>query len=144
MTAGKIDLNSASEEVLKGLISGTHTDPFYQESIKNVDSFCNALKKSDFIFKTRADLTKAVDLFYPLSSDLDHSIKHRREAIVRGLADSSQTRTWNLMVDLVSELGVEGSEKNAFLRQRVQRHWVHLAMDRLTGKLIDFQIEEVF
>lgn len=144
ITAGKIDLNSASEDILKGLISATHTDPFYQKSITDPSPFIQSLKKNDFIFKSRADIPKAIELYYPLSSSEDQAIKHRREAIARGLVDSSQTRTWNLMIDLVSQVGVPHTQSQEFVKQRTHRQWIHLAIDRITGKVIDFQVEETY
>ena len=143
VTGGKVNINSASKEILSGIIEGVYSDPILAEPQKDIFEFISSMKKSDFVLKSRADLVKAVDRFYPITTNLDHAIKHRREGLVRGLVDSVQTRTWNLMIDLHSELGQE-KEDNPFATQLHRHHWIHLAIDRFSGKVIDIQLEEVF
>jgi hypothetical protein len=74
------------------------------------------------------------------------NIKRFREAPIRALANAGQTRVWNLMIDVVAQTGrYPGSALNLdnFVVEGEQRYWVHLAIDRLTGKVIDKQIEIV-
>jgi Tfp pilus assembly protein PilX len=76
----------------------------------------------------------------------EQRISRFREAGIRALASSGQTRVWNLMIDLVAQTGrypASASSLNNFLVEGEQRYWVHLAIDRFTGQVIDKQIEVV-
>lgn len=72
---------------------------------------------------------------------------HRfREAPIRALAAAGQTRTWNLMIDVIAQSGrypKSATSLNQFRAEGEQRYWVHVAIDRLTGEIIDKQIEVV-
>ena len=73
-------------------------------------------------------------------------VERQRESIVRALAGTGQTRVWNLMIDLVSQIGrypQSANSANSFIVEGEQRYWIHLAIDRYTGKVIDKQIEVV-
>jgi hypothetical protein len=73
-----------------------------------------------------------------------------REAPIRALASVGQTRVWNLMIDVVAQTGryptASLSTSNplaAFNVEGQQHYWVHVAIDRLTGQVLDKQIEVV-
>ena len=74
------------------------------------------------------------------------NIARLRESAIRALADAGQTRTWNLMIDLVAQTGRyrtgETSLSN-FIVDGEQRYWLHVAIDRYTGKVVDEQLERV-
>ncbi|EDY20614.1 hypothetical protein CfE428DRAFT_1811 [Chthoniobacter flavus Ellin428] len=73
-------------------------------------------------------------------------IKRLREAPIRALANVGQTRVWNLMIDVVAQTGRYPKSANAldkFVVEGEQRYWVHLAIDRYTGQVLDKQIEVV-
>ena len=71
------------------------------------------------------------------------------ETAVRGLADVGTARTWNVLIDLVAQTGRYPSNPTAktpldgFYVQGQQHCWVHLAIDRYTGQVIDKQVEVV-
>jgi hypothetical protein len=73
--------------------------------------------------------------------------KTQREAVVRALGEVDQTRTWNLFIDVIAQSGRyppnATSFENGFVVQGEQRYWVHVAIDRFTGQVIDKQIEVV-
>jgi hypothetical protein len=54
---------------------------------------------------------------------------------------------WNLLIDVVARSGDYkpnvSSLQNDFVVEGEQRYWVHVAIDRVTGKVIDKQIEVV-
>ncbi len=80
------------------------------------------------------------------SNDEDACIKRRRECALRALLDAGNTRTWNLMIDLVGQVGHYSSEANSlseFESEGEIRIWAHLAIDRFTGKIVDQSIEYV-
>ena len=73
-----------------------------------------------------------------------------REAPIRALASVGQTRVWNLMIDLVAQTGryptsatSASNSLAAFNVEGQQHYWVHVAIDRLTGQVVDKQIEVV-
>lgn len=70
--------------------------------------------------------------------------KATREAAIRTLSELGTTRVWNLMIDLVVQSGhFPPSVKTGdqFLVRGHRRYWVHLAIDRITGEVIDRQVE---
>lgn len=73
-------------------------------------------------------------------------IQRIREAPIRALTASGQTRVWNLMIDLVAQTGrypQSANDLDNFVVDAEQRYWVHVAIDRYTGQVIDKQIEVV-
>ena len=76
------------------------------------------------------------------------AVKQQREAIVRALASTGQTRTWNLLVDVIAQSGrfpntAATTTLNKFLVEGERRYWMHLAIDRLTGEVIAKRLEPV-
>jgi hypothetical protein len=77
--------------------------------------------------------------------------KTQRESIARALGEVDQMRTWNLLIDVIAQSGryppntpsTTQGFKNGFVVQGEQRYWVHVAIDRFTGQVIDKQIEVV-
>lgn len=73
-------------------------------------------------------------------------IQRFREAPIRALAAAGTTRVWNLMIDAIAQAGRFPSSATGLDQFNVEgerRYWVHVAIDRLTGKVLDEQIEEV-
>jgi hypothetical protein len=73
--------------------------------------------------------------------------KTQRESVARALGEVDQTRTWNLMLDVIAQSGRYAPNatnlQNGFVVEGEQRYWVHVAIDRFTGQVIDKQIEVV-
>jgi len=73
-------------------------------------------------------------------------IQRFREAPIRALAAAGQTRVWNLLIDVVAQTGrypESASDLSKFVVEGEQHYWVHVAIDRYTGQVIDKQIEVV-
>jgi hypothetical protein len=73
-------------------------------------------------------------------------ITGQREAAVRALADAGSTRVWNLLIDVVAQAGrfTPGQTSLAgFYVEGEKRYWLHIAIDRFTGKVLDKQLEVV-
>jgi hypothetical protein len=73
-------------------------------------------------------------------------IQRFREASIRALADAGQVGTWNLLIDVIAQTGRYPAAANGlddFMVEGECRYWVHVAIDRLTGQIIDRQIERV-
>jgi hypothetical protein len=94
------------------------------------------------------DGSKAYDGF---SADLGATsanalIERFRETTMRALSDAGQAGTWNLMIDLVAQSGRYPTTAKGlpdFLVEGERHYWVHLAIDRQTGQIIDENIEVV-
>jgi hypothetical protein len=59
----------------------------------------------------------------------------------------SQTRVWNVLIDVVAQSGHykpnAQSFQNDFIAEGEKHYWVHVAIDRFTGEVLDKQIEVV-
>jgi hypothetical protein len=70
-----------------------------------------------------------------------------RETIARAIAEVTQTRTWGLLVDLIAQTGryAPGTANltEPFVVEGEKRYWLHIAIDRFTGQVIDQQLEAV-
>ena len=71
-----------------------------------------------------------------------------RETIARALAEVTQTRTWVLLIDLITQTGRYPPGTTDLTQQFVvegeKRYWLHVAIDRFTGEIIDQQLEAVY
>jgi hypothetical protein len=88
----------------------------------------------------------AEDLTAVFGSGTTGNIQRLREAPVRALGAVGQARCWNLMVDVVAQVGrypAGAKDPSEFTVEGEQRRWVHLAIDRWTGQVMDQQIEVV-
>lgn len=82
----------------------------------------------------------------------DGYTKTRREAAVRALASVGDTRTWNLLIDVIAQTGIfqptapstQAALNNAFIVQGERRYWLHIAIDRYTGEIVGQQLETVY
>jgi hypothetical protein len=73
--------------------------------------------------------------------------KTRREAVARSTASMGQTRTWNLMIDIIAQSGRYPPTAAAlpdFVVEGEKRYWLHIAIDRFAGEVIDQQLEAVY
>jgi hypothetical protein len=72
--------------------------------------------------------------------------KEARECVLRAFSDAGQTRTWNLLIDLIAQSGRYPPNANSLAGFNVDgevHYWVHVAIDRFTGQVLDKQIEVV-
>jgi hypothetical protein len=164
MIAGRISLNTRQTPPLQAILAGTIWD-----ELNSSNSYPKTTSSADSA-QTMAPLVVEATLTTPVRncSDLvsrtglanqilpvysgstanqtDQLVKAQREAVPRALASVAHTRTWNLMIDLIAQSGryPPGTSSLAnFVVEGEQRYWVHVAIDRLTGQIIDRQIEAV-
>jgi len=149
MEAGKTSLNTRQPLVLKAILSnaikrlaGTTTDLITSAQRDNIlTALANLISAQPMVNKA--------ELVTRLSADasvtgLDN--KEARESVLRAFSDACQTRTWNLMIDVIAESGrypPNASSLAGFVVEGEQRYWVHVAIDRFTGQVVDKQIEVV-
>lgn len=144
--AGVVNLNTRQPVVLAALLSGTPTTgsgtitpsaaPTYASNMVAATTASPLLNRAQLV-----DLVSLNVIATP--GDLS---KQSREAAIRALAEVGQTRTWNVLIDVVAQSGkfTEGGTGPAdFTVSGERRVWVSAAIDRVTGRIIDRQTEQV-
>jgi hypothetical protein len=74
-------------------------------------------------------------------------IKGNRESAIRALGEATASRTWNLLIDIIAQSGRYTSASTSFANFTIEgekRYWLHVAIDRYTGKIVDEQLEPVY
>jgi len=181
LVAGKVNLNTQQQVVLRALMGGAYIDDQDPTTILPsatgglADQVAAALVTRTASTATGAgkltNLAEIVGKWIPgasssapingstgydgLSKDLTSilssnqtyaNIQRFREAAVRPLSAAGTARTWNLMIDLVAQTGrypATAADASKFIVEGEQRYWVHVAIDRFTGQVIDKKIETV-
>lgn len=156
VVAGKININSATAPVLQAIIKGaartynsinpTNVDTIISPADASAlaSSIVNTISTSGPLF-TIADMTSLFpqDATTPTGQPGN---KASREALVRALADSAQARTWNLLIDITAQSGRysrNAKTLDKFIVEGEKHYWLHLAIDRFTGQIVDQQLESV-
>jgi hypothetical protein len=157
MEAGKTSLNTRQPLVLKAILSqatksiaGTTTITSTElnnivTALTNLTSSQSMVNKTELVTPNLSVSSSRTALVSDASvTGLGN--KAARECVLRAFSDACQTRTWNLMVDLVVQSGRYPPNANSlagFMVEGETHYWVHIAIDRFTGQLIDKQIEVV-
>jgi hypothetical protein len=74
------------------------------------------------------------------------SSDENKETAARALSEVTQTRTWGLFIDLIAQSGRYPPTATAlkdFVVEGEKRYWLHVAIDRFTGAIVDQQLEAV-
>jgi len=146
--AGKTSVNTRQTAVLKAIlsavlqrlnvsttsISSTQRDAIVT-ALQTLTTNQPMLSKAELVTRLAAD-----------SSVTGLGSKEARESVIRAFADACQTRTWNLLIDVIAQSGrypPNAQTLKDFLVSGEQHYWVHVAIDRFTGQVIDKQIEVV-
>jgi hypothetical protein len=146
MRAGVVSLNTRQPAVLAALLAGTPTTGSGSITLSAAATYASNMVAvtSASPLTNRAQLVDLVGSnVIATSTDLK---KVSREAAVRALAEVGQTRTWNMLIDVVAQNGkFTGSSVTPgdFRVLGERRVWVSVAIDRVTGRIIDSQSEEV-
>ncbi len=159
--AGTININNASVPVLTAMLKGAYTDISEPNSALNdtaAQSIATALR--NYLGATRTPTANVVydpsdigPIIQQVSASINGTtklpagLKRGQETVARALADSWNTRTWNLMIDVIAQTGRFPTSGNntmdKFAVDGERRMWAHVAIDRITGKIVDFQLEPV-
>lgn len=73
-------------------------------------------------------------------------IPRQRETAIRVLAANGGVRTWNLLIDIVAQSGkfaADNASLDKFVVEGEKRYWLHVAIDRVSGEVLDQQWEVV-
>jgi hypothetical protein len=165
VVAGKTSLNTRQSAVLKAILSqtalklnaATSSDLLTPSQIYTAGSpptgivpalmnlsFKPAAPQGMLMNKgelvTRLELDNSVTGLAPLN-------KVTHECVIRAFSDACQTRTWNLMIDVIAQSGRYPPTAGAlgdFIVEGEKRYWLHVAIDRFTGEVVDQQLEAVY
>jgi hypothetical protein len=156
VTGGRIAINSASPLVLAALLSGALLDEANLSSTLKDARALEAAQSLAALVRDAGDgggpLLNRTELVtrwlgnqgrLPIGSDSER-IKRQREVFIRALGDVAETRTWNLLIDLFAQTGriPNGKESlDQFLVESERHVWVHLSIDRLTGRILHLSQE---
>jgi len=157
VTAGTVNLNTRQQPVLQAVLAGAlknetnSTATFTTSEVGGIASAMIAATRTTPLLNRAELATRIVAVgTNSLSSADDKDIKTRRESIVRALADAGQTRTWNLLIDVVAQSGRFPATGTAsppgpgdFVVESESRSWVSIAIDRFTGQIVAQNVESV-
>lgn len=127
----------------RGELIGKYVTNTPYASPPNLTGYQNPILNPETTFRGFASELTTGGVF---SASVDASIPRRTESVIRALADAGNTRTWNLLVDIVAQVGrypEHATTLSQFVVEGETRFWVHLAIDRFTGKIIAEQWEAV-
>jgi hypothetical protein len=142
--AGAI-LDEISSSTVAATGSGDLTAQTMTSRLVNATTTTPMQNKSELI--SRANLPTTI-LPVPGSGAVhDQRVKSRREVVARAVSSVAQTRAWNFLIDVVAQSGRykpnANSLQNDFIVEGEKHYWVHVAIDRFTGQVIDKQSEVV-
>jgi len=150
IVAGRVNLNTRQAPVLQAVLAGALKDEIdagkLAISATDAESIANAMVTATSASPLRNISEVATAVMPGTATAANEAVKTRKEAIVRALAASGTTTEWNLLIDVIAQSGrfVERSTKfTDFLVEGEKRYWLHIAIDRQTGKIIDEQLETI-
>jgi hypothetical protein len=86
---------------------------------------------------TQTDLTRAIAArLVAAGGSAIGSTNEQKQSIARALAEMGQTRTWNLLVDVIAQTGryapgtANVTDANKFTVEGEKRYWLHIALGR--------------
>jgi hypothetical protein len=164
--AGRVDLNTRQGPVLQAVLTGAvqwDDSPKNQPGGLPLSSTDAATLASNLVKMThppggvppnlllnRSELvTRWISSIPALATAPGTTVKRQREAAVRALADVGNTRTWNLLIDVIAQSGryIAGGKADLntqFMVEGERRYWLHVAIDRYTGKVVAQSLEPVY
>ena len=165
MVAGSVNLNSTLGTDLQPVLAGTILDEINSTTVNKTGAgatdapvlAANIVNATNPIvnlaatpMQNKAQLLSRAGLpttILPTASNDNQAVKARREVVPRAMTSVSQTRVWNVVIDVVAQSGHykpnAQSLQNDFIAEGEQHYWVHVAIDRFTGQVLDKQIEVV-
>ena len=162
MTAGRVNLNTQQAPVLQSILAGTIWDEISLSTVTmsgasaqsaatmaaNITSATstNSLTNKSSIITTAGLPATILPPTSPATPHDNQTVKARREIVPRAISSVSQTRVWNLLIDVVAQSGrypPGETDPKKFIVEGEQHYWVHVAIDRFTGQVIDRQVEVV-
>ncbi len=155
LRAGVLNLNTRQSNVIAAVLSGASINAEGTGTLaaSDVATFASQMVANTSTTNALTNRSQLVDLVNNnIIASSSVSDKQARETAIRALAEVGQTRTWNLLIDVVAQAGRfspnamgAGSSPTGsqFIVGGVNRIWLSTAIDRFTGQVIDRQVEQV-
>jgi hypothetical protein len=151
VAAGRVNPNTPYPQVLAALLSGASQSSSSTVAPGNALAVAQAMQNASAAlpFANRAELVSRFMTNPSLQTMAPSGIKTEAEAAVRAVAESSNTRTWNFLIDIIAQAGryapmTSGTGSlDRFVVNGERRYWLHVAIDRYTGQVVDKQLEVV-
>ncbi len=158
MAAGSVNLNGTQATDLQPVLAGTILNELDStNTVSNapvlaaniVDATNPIANPAATPMQNKAELITRTGLptaILPTASNDNQAVKARREVVPRAISSVSQTRVWNVLIDVVAQSGRYApgeTDLRKFNVQGEQHYWIHVAIDRFTGQVLDKQIEVV-
>jgi len=149
LVAGRINLNTRQPAVLAAALRNSAEQLDVQNALaparKLLPAEANALAEEIVKESTVQPFSDKSDLITRVlhrSADplAGKTIKTAREAAVRTLGEIGTVRTWNFLIDVVVQSGrfTSSSKSGAeFMVNAERREWIHVAIDRMTGEILE-------
>jgi hypothetical protein len=151
--SGIVNLNTRNAPVLAAIISrtisqGTSVPLTVAQGTQAANTIVNDAINGTKInpAMSRADIARFVSSmnFTPFNGvTVNQDIK---DVIARALSETTQTRTWGLLIDVVAQTGHYKPNATGladFVVEGEKRYWLHIAIDRFDGTVLGQQLEEV-
>lgn len=150
--SGVVNLNTRQPPVLAAILKGTlSTEAAVTSNItlspsnNAANAIVNGTAAAGGAATSRADIARLANLV--ITTPFGSGSEEVKEAISRALADVTQTRTWGLLIDVIAQSGrypPNATDLSQFVVEGEKRYWLHIAIDRFTGEIIDQQLEAVY
>ena len=153
--SGIVNINTQNPQVLAAILKGaittesssatvTNTNPSTGNAITAANSIVNATATQPAL--GRQDVARLASSSVVTNAPFTTS-EETRETVARALAEVGQTRTWGLLIDVIAQSGRyprTAITLAQFVVEGEKRYWLHVAIDRFTGEVIDQQLEAVY
>lgn len=164
VVAGLVNLSNAPIYVIKALLAGSQRqEALATNTVSTGDANAWAAKLARCVTPISATATPLLnrgDLVtklmnpsdglvsgLPASPPVDKGNKPYMEASLRAISSISDTRTWNLMIDIIAQSGriaPNATKPDDFMVEGERRYWLHISIDRYTGAVVDQLLEPVY
>ncbi len=144
---GRLNPNTPYQQVLSSVINGTTQSVSGGTTVTSATA--DAAAAGILATSTNAPFMNRGDIVATAMTNAGSAVstvKNEREAVVRSLADVSNTRTWNLLIDMVGQAGrypPNATSLDDFVVTGQRHYWLHVAIDRYTGAVVDREVEAV-
>lgn len=164
---GKINPNTTDRTIFQALLNGAALDPS-GKTVSTTDPTATVISLAENFSALDSTVTSEAvhnvanmakrisedSNSKPDRSDKKFAYKAEAENFIRALSSTTETRSWQLMLDVVAQAGriapqsVGLSDKEAmfrdFLVEGQRRFFVYLTVDRITGEIVDKHVEPVY
>ncbi len=159
LRAGIVSLNTRSVPVLTAILQGAMVSENASSVVGQSDPASdksrtarNAAAKmiSDGVSGTMAHPISGREGVAQMAAAAANAFGFSGEALKvtsRALAETGQTRTWGLFIDVIAQSGryaPSSTDLSQFVVGGEKRYWLHVAIDRFTGEVIDQELEAVY